>query len=83
MLVAVEVLGLGMPLLAYFLADFAAGVGAWAYVSPPLTAAALAGATLTMDSPAGLPAVLGFALIGTIALGLAQYLPPRPPPPSA
>ncbi len=82
-LVAVEVLGLGMPLLAYFLADFAAGVGAWAYVSPPLTAAALAGATLTMDSPAGLPAVLGFALIGTIALGFAQYLSPRPTPPPA
>jgi peptidoglycan/LPS O-acetylase OafA/YrhL len=76
-LTAGQVLGLGVPLLVYFLADFSTLPPWLGALSPPLAAAALADGSLEVATPAGMAAVIGWAAIGAIAWGAAWLLGPR------
>jgi hypothetical protein len=73
-LTAVEVLGLGVPLLVYFFKDFSEVGTDWSAISPPLAAAAVAEGSLSPAQPLALLAICGFAAAGLAAWGVSLLI---------
>ena len=74
-LIALEVIGLGLPLLVYFFADFSDAPTGWGVVCPPLAGVAIAEGRMAWSEPGGLMAGIGYGLLGLAAGGLGMALP--------